>query len=395
LRAAERGRRVLLLEKNRRAGIKILMSGGTRCNLTHACDNRGIMAAYGGQQGKFLQPALSAFSVQRTLEMFHAEGLTTKAEDTGKIFPASDKATDVLAALLKRFERSGATLAMDEALTELAPTGDTWRLRTTQRTLASEKVILTTGGKSYPGSGTTGDGYAWAANLGHAIVPPRPALTPISTSDAWVKSLSGVTIPDVALQVIDPALGEGAAPLATRRGSFLFTHFGCSGPVALDVSRAVSGHIKPERLQLVYNFLPSLPRDQLLQQIKQAASSAGKKLLSTILPEQLPQRLYEAILPRHELRLDRKAAELTKFEREQLADAIQRCIICVAGVRGFGQAEVTAGGVSLDEVDPRTMQSRLAPGLYFAGEILDLDGPIGGYNFQAAWSTGWLAGSSV
>lgn len=389
LRAAERGRRVLLVEKNRRPGVKILMSGGTRCNLTQACDNRRIIAEY-GEQGAFLRPALSALSVERTIRWFNEAGLATKVEETGKVFPVSNRATDVLDALVRRLEESGATFAGEEPLTSLRRTEKGFELVTARRTLLAEMVILTTGGQSYPGCGTTGDGYRWAADMGHRIVPPRPALTPITTNDEWVKQLSGVTIPDVAVRVLD-----GGEELAQRRGSFLFTHFGLSGPVALDVSRAVSGHPRPATLMLECDFLPAKPPAVVEGELKARAAAAGKKLLGAILPEELPMRLHEALLERAGVRLDRKAAELTKTERAALVSAYKNQPIRISGTRGFKQAEVTAGGVALAEVDPRTMQSRIVPGLYLAGEILDLDGPIGGYNFQAAWSTGWLAGSSV
>lgn len=401
IRAAERGRKVLLLEKNARAGVKILMSGGTRCNITHACDNRGIVAEY-GEQGPFLHSALAALSVEDTLHFFHAAGVATKVESTGKVFPVSNKATDVLAALERRLQTSGAAFATAEPLQSLSlPSPSTrgrgaggegaeFHLTTPRRAIVAEKLILTTGGQSYPGSGTSGDGYRWLAELGHSIVEPRPALTPITVHDEWVKQLSGITIPDVAVRILD-----GKLPIATRRGSFLFTHFGLSGPVVLDVSRAVSRHPTPQSLQLECDFLPAVSLNGLIEELKQRSTTAGRKLLAAILPESLPTRLHEALVAQANVRLDRKAAELTKIERAALVAAYKSQTIRIAGVRGFKQAEVTAGGVSLDEVDSRTMQSKLVPGLYLAGEILDLDGPIGGYNFQAAWSTGWLAGSSV
>src|SRR5690349_8407146 len=177
-RAAEAGRRTLLLEKNRKPGVKILMSGGTRCNLTHATDNRGIVEAY-GPPGRFLHSALAALSVEDTIALFEAEGVATKVEETGKIFPVSNKAADVLAALVRRLERSGATLAPEEPLLDLEADQTGFRLTTPRRVLRAGRVILTTGGQSYPGAGTTGDGYRWAARFGHTIVPPRPALTPL------------------------------------------------------------------------------------------------------------------------------------------------------------------------------------------------------------------------
>src|SRR3954468_10935285 len=231
--AAERGRRTLLLEKNRKPGVKILMSGGTRCNITHACDNRGIVEAY-GPPGKFLHSALAALSVRQTIAFFEAEGVATKVEETGKVFPVSNKALDVLDALLRRFRRSGATLALGEPATDLRKPGDSFQIVTPQRLIACPKVILTTGGRSYPGAGTRGDGYAWAARFGHTIVSPKPALVPLTVQADWVGELRGVTLADVGVRVLDQG-----KPLLGRRGGFLFAHFGLSGPAPLDVSKAV------------------------------------------------------------------------------------------------------------------------------------------------------------
>jgi predicted Rossmann fold flavoprotein len=388
-RAAELGRRVLLLEKNRKPGVKILMSGGTRCNITQATDNRGIVDAY-GPPGRFLHSALAALSVEDTIALFEAEGVATKVEETGKVFPVSNRALDVLDALLRRLKRSGATLALGEPVTDLQATDHGFTLTSPQRSLAAGKVILTTGGQSYPGSGTTGDGYRFAAAFGHTIVPPRPALVPITTDAAWVKQLRGVTLPDVALSV-----REGDKRLPTRRGSLLFAHFGLTGPVALDVSRVISGHPAPTTLHLEIDLLPDLPESTLVQFLQTESLSSGKKQLSTVLAVHLPHRIAETVLALAGQPIDRKAAGLNRDDRTKLVRTIKGLRVPVTGTLGFEKAEVTAGGVALDEVDSRTMESKRRPGLYLAGEVLDLDGPIGGYNFQAAWSTGWLAGTKA
>jgi predicted Rossmann fold flavoprotein len=387
LRAAECGRRTLVLEKNRKPGVKILMSGGTRCNITQATDNRGIVAAY-GPPGKFLFSPLAALSVQATIDFFESEGVATKVEETGKIFPVSNRAADVLDALVRRLHRSGATLALEEALLDLrrAPAG--FELITSRRTLRAEKVILTTGGQSYPGAGTTGDGYRFAAQLGHRIVPPRPALVPLTTAVPWALDLRGITLPDVTVRVLD-----GTTVLAQRRGALLFAHFGLSGPVILDVSRTVSGHAQPHTLILEIDLLPALSEPALGDLLRDEALASGKKQLAGILTALVPRRLSEAVLEGEQMPRERKAAGLSKEDRHRLVRALKHMSLPLTGTLGFKKAEVTAGGVALAEVDSRTLESKLVPGLYLAGEILDLDGPIGGYNFQAAWSTGWLAGS--
>jgi predicted Rossmann fold flavoprotein len=396
--AASRGRKTLLLEKNKQPGVKILMSGGTRCNLTHATDKWGIIKAY-GEQGNFLHSALAALSPAELVQMFEEEGVATKVEETGKVFPVSNKATDVLAALVSRFGRSGAEISLDEPVTSCSRVDDKFLVTTRSRTLACDSLLITVGGKSYPGSGTTGDGYAWAAALGHTIVPPRPALVPITTDAVWVKSLTGLTIPDVQVRVCEASISKSeisnSKPLASARGSFLFTHFGLSGPVILDVSRAITAHPNPRELLLICDFLPETKQLELEDQLKQEAAAEGKKQIVGLLSKHIPRRLAEELLAFCGLNPELRGAELPKKERSRLVAAIKQSAILISGTRGFEKAEVTAGGVSLDEVDSRTMQSKLVPGLYFAGEILDLDGPIGGYNFQAAFSTGVLAGRNT
>ncbi|MBI2803722.1 MAG: NAD(P)/FAD-dependent oxidoreductase [Planctomycetes bacterium] len=439
IHAAERGRRVLILEKNRKPGVKILMSGGTRCNITHATDNRGIVAAY-GQPGKFLHSALAAFTVQDTIDFFESEGVATKVEETGKVFPVSNKALDVLDALLARLNRSGAVLAVGEGVLELGFADERHVIRTTLRALNAGRIILTTGGQSYPGSGTTGDGYRFAQQLGHRIVPPRPALVPLTTSLPWVAELRGITLPDVAVRILD---GERA--LIQRRGSLLFAHFGLSGPVILDVSRVVSEHFQPDvgqafqpdtdvsrglsehfhpdvgqafqpdrpvppvrlesltypsreghaTLALDLDLAPQMSDVDMNEWLRHESQASGKKQLAIVLTQHAPRRLADIVLGEAGLPIDRKAAALTKEDRQRIVHAMKHLRIPITGTLGFKKAEVTAGGVALDEVDSRTMESKLVPGLFLAGEILDLDGPIGGYNFQAAWSTGWLAGGAV
>jgi predicted Rossmann fold flavoprotein len=388
-RAAERGRRTLLVEKKQRPGAKILMSGGSRCNITHAVDARGIVEAY-GEQGPFLHSALAALGPDQLVDLIEAEGVKTKIEPTGKIFPVSDRAGDVLAALMAILRRSGCELACDEPVHSIAPHADGLLVFTPKRTLRAESVIITTGGKSFPSSGSTGDGYPWAAELGHTIIPPRPALVPITSNAEWVRELQGITLEDARIQVM-----EANRYVAQRRSSILFTHFGISGPAALDVSRAVSGHPKPSQLLLRCDLLPDCRTEALEAGLQQECQSAGGRMVTGVLARFVPQRLAETIMVQAGIGRERRAAEVSRLERQQLVAGLKQFDIPISGTLGFNKAEVTAGGVALDEVDSRTMESRMTPGLFFAGEILDLDGPIGGYNFQAAFSTGWLAGENA
>lgn len=396
-RASERGRKVILLEKNREPGVKVLLSGGTRCNLTHATDARGIVEAF-GPPGRFLHSALAALGPDQVVELFEAEGVPTKIEPGGKVFPCSDRASDVRAALVGRARRGGATLAMSEPLLDISPNNSGFRLLTPQRPIDARKVLLATGGQSYPACGTTGDGYRWAAALGHRIISPHTALTPITTHAPWVLALQGITLPDVFVEVLDPAASgqsRKAKCLASRRGSMLLTHFGLSGPVILDVSHAVSGSLRPNTLLLRCDLMPDVSTEALDARLAQEIPAAGKRRVASLLEPWLPRRLCETLVVLAGMPPERSAAEFSKTERRQLVQTVKRIDIPVAGTMGFRKAEVTAGGVALDEIDSRTMQSKLVPNLYVAGELLDLNGPVGGYNFQAAFSTGWLAGESV
>lgn len=389
IRAAERGKRVLLLEKNRKPGVKILMSGGTRCNITHACDNRGIVEAF-GPNGKFLHSALASFGVQDAIAFFEAQGVATKIEDTGKIFPVSNKAVDVLNALLARLRTSGAILSLEEPVINLQSAATGFEIVTSKRSLSAPRVLLTSGGQSYPGCGTRGDGYAFVSRMGHSIVPPRPALVPVTVKVDWIGELRGLTLSDVSLKVL-----ENNKPLLASRGGFLFAHFGLTGPAPLDVSKAITRHANPQSLELEIDFLPKMKESDLHEFLQRESLASGKKQLAVVLSELLPRRLSDSMVALIGQQVDRKATGLSKSDRSKLAAAIKRLRLPVRGTLGFEKAEVTTGGVSLDEVDSRTMESKIVPGMYLAGEILDLDGPIGGYNFQAAWSTGWLAGDRI
>ncbi len=409
IRASELGLRVLLLEKNRRPGVKILMSGGTRCNITNARGLRDLRVVSGpidpafdpkncrgirsiqqafGDGGRFLGPALRSFGVEETVDLFESEGVRTKVEGNGKIFPVSDRATDVLDALLRRLKRSGAELRTDCPALGVEPVENGFEVSTPSGPIRGRRLVLAVGGQSYPGCGTTGDGYAIARQFGHTIIEPRPALVPIQIQADWTKRLKGITLPDVKAKIVK---AQGPS-LLERREAVLFAHFGLTGPAILDVSRAVARHLGAEPLFLDLDLVPDSTIETLETQL-QAACRAGKRLVAGILPADLPRRVADALLAFSEIPLDRVGPELSKMERKRLVSNLKRLRLPLAGTLGFAKAEVTSGGVCLDEVNPETLESRLQAGLHFIGEVLDLDGLIGGYNFQAAWSTGWLSGS--
>jgi len=416
-RAAECGARVIVLEKNRRPGVKILISGGTRCNITNARGLRRLDVVSGSidtaydrtlskgireiqkafaPNGAFLGPALRRFDVDATVRLFEEAGVATKVEANGKIFPVSDKAVDVLDALVQRVERSGAAvrcsspvLHIDRGAPECALEGG-FIVRLSDSTITAKRVIVAVGGASYPGCGTAGDGYGIARRFGHVVIEPKPALVPVRVADGWVAGLKGLTLPDVVASVHD----SSGRMHEQRREAVLFAHFGLTGPAILDVSRAVVRTAGIGRLTLRLDLVPERSREELDLQL-QSSCRQGGRAVAGLLPGELPRRLAECLLSVAAIPLDRTGPELTREERQRLVTTLKALALPIEGTLGFAKAEVTTGGVALDEVDPATLESRLVPGLHFAGEVLDLDGLIGGYNFQAAWSTGWLAGETA
>lgn len=414
--AAGLGKKVLLLEKNRKLGVKILISGGTRCNITHNCDNAGIIKAF-GKNGRFLHSALAALPPTDVINMIEAAGVATKVEETGKIFPVSDRAIDVRDALVKMAAEAGAIIEPESPVGRVEQTDAGFAVHVAGdngRTINCRSLLITTGGLSYPGCGTTGDGYAWAEQFGHSIVKTYPALVPLLNDQPWANDLKGITIERMLVQLFEEPWAKNAVEdsgqnpdaaatkkkrkrkcLASREGSFLFTHFGFSGPSPLDVSREVARHPDRKSLRLVCDFLPDIKHDTLLNHLADKKSNEGKQQASGLLSDFFPRRLSDQLLIQAGVQPTTRNAELSKANLLSLADAVKRLAFEVNGTLGFEKAEVTSGGVNLKEVDSKTMQSKLQPNLFFAGEVLDLDGYIGGFNFQSAFSTGWLAGQHV
>lgn len=387
--AGRAGARVLLIEKNKKPGVKILMSGGSRCNITHNCDNLGIIKAF-GPKGKFLHSALAGFGTRDAVAFFEAAGVPTKVEETGKVFPVSNRAHHVLEALVAEVEKTGGAFHFLEPCKAIEPTGSELEVVTPVRTIHAKAVILTTGGQSFPGCGTTGDGYGLAKRLGHSIIPTRPALVPLALREPWVAEMAGLTIPDVGL-----TLWEEGKEIGKSRGSNLFTHQGISGPAPLNLTRHQAAWNRPSSLYLSMDFLPGNTTQEVDSWLRDESLARGKQLLSVVLSGRLPRGLADRILAESGLAVDRRAAALSKEDRRAVVDVIKGLRCGILRDLGFEKAEVTSGGVNLREVDSRTMKSLKHPALYLAGEILDLDGPIGGFNFQSAWSTGWLAGTKA
>ncbi|MEM1445940.1 MAG: NAD(P)/FAD-dependent oxidoreductase [Planctomycetota bacterium] len=381
------GRKVVLLEGAKRPGTKILIAGGGRCNVTHDVVKP---ADYAGGSRNVIKKVLASFSVEQTVAWFAQRGVEVKREDTGKLFPVTDKARTVLEALLNAVASNGVELRSWQRVTGVTQVdgGGFQVMIDEQPALLADRVILATGGQALPSSGSDGFGYELAKKLGHTVTPTWPSLAPLLLAEGhWAMSLSGLAL-DVELTL----RGSTGKPLQTQTGPMLFTHFGLSGPAPMNLSRHATPEL-PCGATVTANLMPGESFETVEARLLRAAAEEPKRPVLRLLATALPDRLAEAMLTR-ELGIDAATcfADLTRDDRRALAHAMVSLKLPVTGDRGFKFAECTAGGVPLIEVEPATMRSRVCNGLYLCGELLDADGLIGGYNFQWAWCTGRLAG---
>ncbi|OIO36996.1 MAG: hypothetical protein AUJ72_05410 [Candidatus Omnitrophica bacterium CG1_02_46_14] len=381
---------ILLLDSRNKIGAKILISGGTRCNVTNV---RVTPEDYEGGARHFVKHVLEAFSPKETLDFFEAIGVRLLLEPTGKFFPSTHSGKTVLEALIKETKRNGVNLVTETPVTHITKKEDLFYLKiaNSDRKITARRVILATGGLSYPETGSDGQGLLIAKSFGHSIINTTPALTPLTTSDRDWKSLSGITL-NVRLSFF-----KGNKKIAEREGSFLFTHFGFSGPAALDISRFLAALDPGTPCDIKANFLPDETEETLKKAFTLVFGKNPGKLVKNFLSDQflLPVRFVEIFMKKIGFDAETTIKFLSNSARGQLVHQLLNCPLEVSGVLGYKKAEVTAGGVDLKEVNVSTMESKIVSGLYFAGEILDIDGRIGGYNFQWAWSTGAIAGRSA
>ncbi len=389
-RAAEIGASVLLVEKNNMLGKKILISGKGRCNVTNAGELEELIAAF-GRNGKFLHSAFSVFSNKDCINFFQSLGIPLKTERGKRVFPESDASGDIIDALVKYVKKHQVVIKMQAALKSIICLEN----RAIGIQLASgdivkaKKVILATGGSSYPGTGSTGEGYSIARKLGHTITAIKPSLVPLVTSDEWVPQLQGLALKNVQLSIVGSKKKEH-----TIFGEMLFTHFGVSGPIVLTLSKQVQEMLNKngQPVSLAIDLKPALSDEKLDQRIQRDFEKYQRKQITNGLTDLLPNALIPVILELAEIDVAKFVHQITREERLRILDKLKNLIITVTKTRPLTEAIVTAGGISLKEVDPRTMESKLIKGLFFAGEILDVDGITGGFNLQAAFSTGYLAG---
>ena len=390
-RAAESGARVLLLERNDRLGRKLAITGKGRCNLTNTDETAAFIESF-GRNGRFLYRAFTEFSNEDLVAFFNVRGVATTEERGGRIFPSSGGSSGVVKALAAYMKEHAVSVRLYARVREIAIDRASGavagvRMANDGSLIPAPKVILATGGLSYPATGSTGDGYSMAAALGHTIVPPRPALVPLETIERFPKELQGLSLENVRVTAF-----AGGKKIASEFGDMLFTHFGVSGPIILRVSGAVvEQHERKARIELSIDLKPALDEAKLEARLVREFAASGAKALRTVMKGLLPRALIPVFVETSGIPGDRKCSQITSVERKKLADLFKDFRLTVKRPRPIAEAVVTRGGIDLREIDPRTMESKKVKGLFFCGEIIDVDGTTGGYNLQAAFSTAHLA----
>lgn len=389
IRAAENGANVTLLEKMKKPGRKMMITGKGRCNITNAADVPEIIRNIHGN-GAFLNSSMRTFDNQDVMEFFRQQGVPVKVERGNRVFPFSDKAQDAVDAMVQRLHELGVKIELEMPVADiLTQDGRVAGVRTKSGAhYKADAVILAVGGASYPGTGSTGDGYEMAKKLGHTIVPLRPSLVPLETEEEWVRDLQGLSLRNVRVTLL--ANNEKVQEMF---GEMMFTHFGVTGPIILSLSRKAAECLAAGKyVELEINLKPALTPEKLDARIQRDFDKYIRKSLKNGLVDLLPHKMIEPLLDYAFLDPDRPVNQVTAAERHRLVEVLQHLILIVTKTRPLSEAIVTAGGVSVREINPKTMESKLVPGLYFAGEVTDVDAYTGGYNLQAAFSMGNAAG---
>lgn len=384
--AAGQGQRVLLLEKNGRLGKKLLITGKGRCNVTNCCTGQEVLQNT-PRNGRFLYSAMAAFPPEKTMAFFESHGCPLKTERGNRVFPMTDRSQSILDCLQNELRRVRVAVR-DETVTEiLTKDGRVTGVKTEAASYEAAWVILATGGVSYPATGSTGDGYRMAAALGHTIVPQEGNLVPLESGDPDCAEMQGLSLRNVGVKL----LGEKGKVLYQDFGELLFTHFGVSGPTVL----SASCHLKGDDCRLVLDLKPALDEGKLDSRILRDLEMYQNRSMENALTDLLPRSMIPVVLRRAEIRPQLQANSLTRQKRRALVELLKAFPIAISGKRPVSEAIITSGGVKVSEVNPKTMESKLIPGLFFAGEILDCDAYTGGFNLQIAWATAYTSGISA
>ena len=389
--AAQNGAQVTIFEKMRLPGKKIMITGKGRCNITNVCEIPEFIKNIPGN-GRFLNSALHRFTNDDIVLLLESHGLQTKVERGGRIFPVSDKAKDVVDTLVKIFTEAGGKLQFDTKVIEiLAKDGQVTGVKTISGVYPADAVILAAGGASYPGTGSDGGGAKLAAKLGHKIVPLRPSLVPLESDYPYVDDLQGLS-----LRNVQGTLTADGEKIGSEFGEMLFTHFGVSGPIILSLSNLAAKALdEGKEVELHIDLKPALSEEKLDARIQRDFTQYSKKQLANGMKDLLPQRLIPVVCDMAYLDEEKFINQISREERHRLLAALKNFCVPITSTRPLAEAIVTAGGVSVKEINPKTMESKLIRGLHFAGEVMDVDGYTGGYNLQAAFSSGHAAGMAA
>ena len=388
--AGRQGHTVTVIERNPRPARKVMITGKGRCNVTNNCDIDTFIKNV-PENGRFLYSAINAFTPQDTMALLEEMGVPLKIERGNRVFPVSDKAVDIVDGLIKYAKTGGARFVEGRVTELILADGVCTGVKLEDGTaLAADRVIVATGGCSYPGTGSTGDGYALARQAGHTVIDPRPSLVALESPDLFCPDMQGLSLKNCGLQVKDNATGK---VIYSDLGEMLFTHFGVSGPMVLSAS-AHMRQMAPERYTLWIDWKPGLTPEQLDARILRDFAERSNMDLSNALGKLLPRLLIPVMLEMVQVKPVKKCNAVTREERQRLVAGIKAMPVAVSGFRPLAEAIFTAGGVSVKEIHAKTMESKLVPGLYFAGEVLDVDAYTGGFNLQIAFSTGMAAGNA-
>ena len=386
-----RGKDVTILERNDKPARKVAITGKGRCNVTNNCKELSELIANVPTNGRFLYSAFSNFMPQDTIDLIEDMGVPLKCERGNRVFPCSDKATDIVDALVHYGTDDGAQIIHGRAKELVVKDGVLKGVRTFDgEEIAADKVIIATGGKSYPLTGSTGDGYELARQAGHTIIEPKPSLVPLNAHEGFCTDLMGLSLRNVTMKVIDTK----NKIIYDDFGEMLFTHFGVSGPMVLSASSRISD-MEPGRYIISIDLKPALTEEQLDARILRDFSENTNKDFINSLGALLPRKLIPVTVKLSGIRANEKVNQITKEQRHKLVTLLKNFKVTIKSFRPIDEAIVTSGGVKVSEIDPKTMQSKLLPGLYFAGEVIDVDAYTGGFNLQIAFSTGRLAGENV
>lgn len=384
--AAQQGSQVLLLEKNDRLGKKLLITGKGRCNVTNDCTNQEVLQNV-PRNGRFLYSAMAAFPPEKTKAFFESNGCPLKTERGNRVFPVSDKAQSVLDSLKDALRKNHVTVKSARVKEILTTDGCVTGVMTQESILEADWVILATGGASYPATGSTGDGYSMAEALGHTVIEPQGSLVPLETAGTDCQAMQGLSLRNVGVKLLN-AKGK---VLYKDFGELLFTHFGISGPTVL----SASCHLKGEGCRLVIDLKPALEESKLDARILRDLDMYQNRSMENALTDLLPRSMIPVVLRRLEIDPSMQANSLTRPKRRALVELLKGFTLEITGKRPVAEAIITSGGIQVNQIDPKTMESKLVKGLYFAGEIIDCDAYTGGFNLQIAWATAYAAGMAA